>query len=363
MIVSNFNHNHLVVFLVNPNLINFIIGIYSKMIIKGLGISKFYSRKNNDMKTNSSNAVSIFSMRLASPWIVAAILMSLVESCQKTGTAGPSGGGGATPLSKEVILGFDGSNNQLDSIVILSQYNGNKNLSQLQRTTLSRDSAAVFNSALTYNFTYAASLVSSISGSYTESVQYAGKMLNAATQINTSFTTSGGKIVSYVQVTTTTGSPIIPVTTETGNDSALFVYDANGNLSTYTIYQKEFSQKNYSLISKQSFTYSGGNLSQSVNAIFVEGIPVDTMTTTYQYNSKLSAAPLFIFPGVNISVINDLTQVTLTTAGVNPSVTTSTYQTTYNSNNQPVSSTVTVDTTPTPKSSVVLVKEEISYFY
>src|SRR5580692_6798990 len=99
MIVSNFNHNHLVVFLVNPNLINFIIGIYSKMIIKGLGISKFYSRKNNDMKTNASNAVSIFSMRLASPWIVAAILMSLVESCQKTGTAGPSGGGGATPLS------------------------------------------------------------------------------------------------------------------------------------------------------------------------------------------------------------------------------------------------------------------------
>jgi hypothetical protein len=313
------------------------------------------------MRPIESKVVANFFLRFLPGGMIAAILILIVQGCQKTGMTSSSSGGGTALLSKEVIVGFNAQNTQLDSIVMDFQYNGSHNLSQLQQATVSSDSGAVFNQSLTYNFTYAASLISGVTGSYTESIQYGSQTLNAATQINTSFTASGGKIVSYVQTTTTTGSPIIPITTETGNDSATLAYDANGNLSTYIIYQKQYQDPNYSLLSKQTFTFSGGNLSQSVNVLYVEGFSVDTVTTVYEYNSKLSAAPIFIFPGVNISSINDLTQVTLTTNGVNPSVVTSTYQTTYNANNQPVSSTVTVATTPANQGT--LTKEDFSYFY
>jgi hypothetical protein len=94
---------------------------------------------------------------------------------------------------------------------------------------------------------------------------------------------------------------------------------------------------------------------------YVAGILFDTLTTVYQYNGKLSAAPFYIALGVPAGVINDLTQVTETQGGLNPRNDVSSYATTYNSANQPSSSVVTV--TETPAYSGDLGTEKITFFY
>jgi len=297
------------------------------------------------------------------------VAIVLTASCTKTGTSSSSSssnntnnnGGGAALLTKEVIVGWNHLNVEDDSIVFTLQYDANDNLLETQQSTTSVDSNITFTSNLTYNFTYSGNLISAISGTFTQNAVGNSINFNATTQINTAFTSSGGKITGYVQTTNTTGNPILPVTTITGNDSAIFTYDASGNLATYVIYQKEQGTPGYTLLSNESFTFNNGSLTQTVNVLYVAGVEEETVTTAYQYDTKLSPSPLFIAIGVPIGMKNDISQVTETHSGIPNQTDVSSYATTYNSANQPVSSTVTV--TETPAYSGDLGTEKITYTY
>jgi hypothetical protein len=310
----------------------------------------------------------MFSRFITKP-LITIITMVFAVACTKSGTPSSSSsssstsnnGGGTALLTKEVIVGWNHLNVEVDSIVFTFQYDANNNLTESQESTTSTDSGTTFTTNLTYNYSYSGNVISAVTGTFMQSA--AGPTLNfhATTQINTTFTSSGGKVTGYVQTTNTTGTPFLPLTQITGNDSALFTYDASGNLATYIIYTKDPGIPGYSPFNNESFTFSNGNLTQSVNVIYVAGIAEDTVTTVYQYNSKLSAAPFFIALGVPSGIKNDYTQVTETTAGIVPQTNVNMYSTTYNSANQPTSSTVTV--TETPAYSGDLGTEKITYTY
>jgi len=301
----------------------------------------------------------------AAKYAIFSSIAALALGCSKTGSSGSpgtGGGGGGNLLTKEIVLIFTASGTQLDSIINTYQYNGNKNLSQVQQVSTAQSSSATAVINLDYNFTYAGNTLSNVSGTYMENLKSASANVNATTQINMSFQSSGSKTVSYVQTVQTTGSPITPLSPETANDSVLFTYDASGNLSNLLIYEIAPRTKRYSLFVNESFSFTGGNLTQTVERIYEYGFLADSVTSTYSYNSKISATPAYIFPGVSIVNVNDLTQVDAVTAGLLPSSSTTTYQTTYNSSNQPVSSVVTISKIPASAPNDATT-EKISYFY
>jgi hypothetical protein len=255
-------------------------------------------------------------------------------------------------LTQEILVATNSANVTIDSTVTTYSYDGNKNLTGLQQNSLVTDSGASFTTNLSYSMTYSGNPISGLTGSVAESVVFASITYSSTTQINTTFQSGGGKIIAFVQKTSTSGSSIIPTTSETANDSALLTYNTNGNVATYTVYQ---------LNSQESFTYSSNNLAQSLNIVYDAGIAVDTFTTVYQYDTKLSAAPLYLVPGVAVLSVNDLTQSSVTETGVNPGSVITNYTTTYNTANQPETSTVTVTTTPSNPGSIA--KQTITYTY
>jgi len=287
-------------------------------------------------------------------------------SCTKSGSSSNkndstgTGGNGAL-LTKEVLVAANSSGTTIDSIVTTYQYNVKNEPSILQQTSTSSISGDVITTSLSYNMTYSGNLVTSLTGSYTESVQTPSETVSSTTQISTTFQSSGGQVVSYIQTASTSGTPFIPLTPETGNDSALLTYDGSGNVSTYTIYEVQPGLTGYQLASQENFTYSSSDLSQSVNIIYVAGIAIDTFTTVYQYNTKLSSAPLYIVPGIAVISLNDLTQSVVTETGSNAGTVTTAYTTTYNSANQPSSSKATVTTTPSNPGTIAT--ENITYTY
>jgi hypothetical protein len=312
------------------------------------------------------NQLPTFRLSHLIPAALLPLLITSSISCTKSSSSsnnndstGKSGNGAL--LAKEVLVAANSSGTTVDSMVTTYQYNGNNELSTLQQTSIYSESGDVVTTSLNYNITYSGNLVSSLTGSYTESAQTPTQTVSSTTQISTTFRSGGGQIVSYIQTASTSGTPFIPLTPETGNDSALLTYDANGNASTYTIYEIQPGLSGYTLASKESFTYASSNLSQSVNIIYLEGIAIDTFTTAYQYNTKLSSAPLYIVPGVAVISLNDLTQSVVTETGTNPSTVTTSYTTTYNSANQPASSKATVTTTPSNPG--IIATETITYTY
>ena len=98
----------------------------------------------------------------------------------------------------------------------------------------------------------------------------------------------------------------------------------------------------YEPFSETTYTFSGGNLTQSAEIVYVVGIQTDTYTTVYQYNSKLAASPLFLYPGVAAIITNDLSRTTETETGLIPQTIVTAYSTTYNSANQPASTMATL---------------------
>ena len=302
--------------------------------------------------------------RIVAPTVLALILIASSIGCKKGGSSsssGPTPVNGGALLTSEVLVASNSSGVTIDSIVTSYQYNGNNYLSTLQQTSTSSFSGDVIITSLTYNITYSGNLVSSLTGSYTESAQTPAQTVSSSTQISTTFQSAGGHVVSYIQTASTSGSPFIPLTPETASDSALLTYDANGNLSTYTIYEIEPGLTGYQLASQETYTYASGNLSQSVDIIYLSGIAVDTFTTAYQYNTKLSAAPLYIVPGVSVINLNDLTQSVVTETGDNPGTVTTAYTTTYNAANQPASSNATIATIPGNPNGIA--SEKITYTY
>jgi hypothetical protein len=314
------------------------------------------------MKKSNSCRSHVKESLIQIPVYLILIALLALSACTKSGGPGGTGSGGkGTLLAKEVIVGKDVAGVQVDSVVFALQYGANNNLSELQQDTWSQLAGNSVTISLTYQFTYSGNLVSSFTGNYSQTIKEGGQTYNSADQLNTTFYATGGQVTSYLQLATLSGAKVISPTTVTGNDSALLSYDANGNVSRYTIYEKNQGAKKFTLYFDETFSYSGGNLAQTINFEYVLGIPLDTVTTVYTYNGKLSAAPVQLVPGVNINNINDISSFTRTTVGAVPSTNVTTYQTTYNSSNQPVSSIVTVMENPfTPET---LASETITYSY
>ena len=252
-----------------------------------------------------------------------------------------------------------GSLGTIDSVVYQFQYNGSGQLSGLQQTTISSFSGTTFNTAISYTYTYSGSLVTSIAGTVNESITGTSGTYSSTTTLTMTFQSAAGKITGYVQTASTTGSPLIPATPETANDSAVITYDGSGNVASYDLYL--LSSGSYIPWTQETFTLSSGNMTGTALNEYVAGVLTNTQTTTYTYNSKLAASPYYGIPGVPINNANDVTGESQTTTGTNPASLTYTYTTTYNSANQPGSSSVAV--TQTPANADNITGEQITYTY
>lgn len=287
----------------------------------------------------------------------------LFSSCSKTSSSPSSGPGTSTNplLSKEVLIAKNSAGVEVDSVVTQFQYDANHHLIQTQQTSIGQFSGVVSTTTVVYNLLYANNLVSSLTGTVTQSIVSGSQNYSATTQIATAFQASGNQITSFVQKATTTGTFTFPLTQETGNDSAILAYDASGNVSSYNVYQIPPGSSSYLPLSQETFSYNSGNLAQSVNVEYLAGVQSNTVTSTYQYDSQSSAAPFFISPGIPIASTNDLSKLTQTSAGVNQQSIVTSYTTTYNSANQPVTSNATLNITPSDPNNIT--SETISYTY
>jgi hypothetical protein len=299
------------------------------------------------------------------------LLITASVSCQKSSSSNSSNNnnndstgksGNGSLLKQEVLVAANASGVTVDSIVTSFQYNSNNLVTGYQENSILTDSGATVTTNLSYTITYSGNLPSGLTGTFTETAQDGALNESATIQINTTFQSGSGQIVSYVQRTnTTSGTVFIPPTQITGNDSALLTYDASGNLSAYNIYNIPNGSSTYEPFSETTYTFSGGNLTQSVENVYVVGIQTATYTTVYQYDSKLAASPLFLYPGVAAIITNDLSQTTETETGLIPQTIVTAYNTTYNSANQPASTTANL--TITPNNSGGLASEKITYTY
>jgi hypothetical protein len=309
-----------------------------------------------------------FSKLVIVAWAVASAV-----ACSKSSSSGPStssntdttkssstGTGSGTGLLKTEVLSVQaGTLGTIDSVVYQFQYNSSKQVSGLQQTTISSFSGTTFNTSIAYTYTYSGSLVSSIAGTVNESVTGSSGNYNSTTTLTVTFQSASGKITGYVQTATTTGSSLIPATPENANDSAVITYDGSGNVASYNLYL--LSSGSYIPWTQETFTLSGGNMTGTVLNEYVAGVETNTQTSAYTYNSKLPASPYYGIPGVPISSANDVTSETQTTTGINPATISYTYTTTYNSANQPSSSSVAVAQTPANADNIT--SEQITYTY
>lgn len=312
------------------------------------------------------NQLPAFRFHHLTATVLLILLITASISCKKsssstssTDSTGKSGSGAL--LSKYVLVAANVSGATVDSVVYNYQYDGNNNLTGLQQSTTITLSGAVSGTTISYTMTYSGNVITGLTGTANENVTISSNSYSATTQVNTTFQSSGGHVTSYVQHATTTGSPLVPTSPLLANDSALLTYDAKGNIATLTLYQIDPQNGQYLLSSTESFTFSGGNLSQTVLVTYAGGVAADTFTSNYQYDSKVSAVPLYLVPGIAIINANNLTQSVDTETGVNPGSVTTNYTNTYNSANQPSSSTATVTTTPA--NSGVIATENITYTY
>jgi hypothetical protein len=285
------------------------------------------------------------------------LLLMIALGCTKSATKGPTGGSGNL-LTKEVLTAQDASGATLDSVTTTFQYNSQNQVSQLQQTSIASLSGTASSTIVaTYNFTYSGAQATGFTGTVVETLKSPLLTESSTTTVSTTFEYSGGRIVEFSQQATSNNTPVLGVTAYTGNDSANINYDANGNITSYNMFINQNSVNN----TYETFTYTAGNLTQSVLVVFVGGVPTDTTTTTYTYDTKLSPVPSYLFPGVAIPSLNDVTSSDMVTTGINAQTVATTYTTTYNSSNQPVTSSGTVVETPT--SQYAFTHETIAYTY
>jgi len=298
--------------------------------------------------------------------VIMAAAILLAQGCKKNlpGTPGTSGITGATALLTEVTLvGMNAANNTIESAKTLISYDANDNFTQTQFTDTSYDLDITFITNETTTFTYGSSFISNLTEAITTQTSVLGQTpygTNDSTFVT--FYSSGGQVTYFTTINkiSTTGVPF--PTTKTTLDSSLVTYDANGYVSSYIVYQQDTVQGGlFNLFYTQTFTYSGSNLA-GYTLINYATPNQSTTTATYSYNNHYAASPFYsIIPGIIIKSTNDLSNLTLTQTGVNAGSTVYTYNTTYNSSNQPTLSSVTVSMTPTSAS--LPVAETIHYYY
>jgi hypothetical protein len=313
---------------------------------------------------NSSNSIPrpYHTYRFFLKLVFATILLVFAIACKKNAPGTGLGGGGATKLlTKVVLVGRNASNNVVESATTIISYDANDNFieSQFTETSSSLDITITTNEVT--QFTYGASLISSLTESITTQTSVLGQApYNINDSTYTNFHASGSQVDYFVSnnIISTTG--FFPTTTNT-LDSALVTYDANGYVSTYTVYRQDTVPGPYRLFYKQAFSYGGNNLAGYVLTNY--STPNNDVTTaTYTYNNHNSASPFYgIIPGIFIKSANDVSELNETQTGINAGNTTYTYSTSYNSFNQPTLSSVLISMTPANAS--IPVAETINYYY
>jgi hypothetical protein len=308
-----------------------------------------------------------------SKWVMVAWIVASAVACSKNSSSNSSSsssstdttksstgsGSGSGLLKQEVLTMQAGTLGTIDSVVYQFQYNSSKQLSGLQQTTISSFSGTTFNTVISYTYIYSGSLVSSIAGTVNESITGSAGTYSSTTTLKLAFQSAAGKITGYVQTATTTGSSLIPPTPETAEDSAVITYDGSGNVASYDLYLLDSAS--YIPWTQETFTVSSGNMTGTVLNEYVAGVLTNTQTSTYSYNAKLAASPYYGIPGVPINNINDVTTESQTTTGINSATISYTFTTTYNSANQPSSSSVAVSQTPANPDNIT--GEQITYTY
>jgi hypothetical protein len=313
----------------------------------------------NERKFTSTQAIS---NSLFSTLFLISLLTLSIQSCKKN-TAGTGNGNGNGPgllLSGYTLVGTNASNNVVESATNLITYDGNNNITETQfvDTSFQLEMTIIVNTIT--KFTYGPSFIGSATESITTQNTVVGQAPYGVTDSSyLTFYAGTSQVDSFVtsSIINTTG-PLVGPTTLT-MDSALLTYDANGEVSSYTVYQIEKLPGPYTLFYKQTFTYNGSNLAGYV----LTNYPASSVTTaTYSYNSHNAAAPFYsIIPGILLKTANDLSEISETQTGVNAGHTTYSYSSSYNSTDQPVVSTVLISMTPT--NALFPVSETITYSY
>jgi len=294
-----------------------------------------------------------------------ALAMLFAQSCKKNppGTPGTGGITGATALLTQVTLvGTNAANNTVESAATMISYDANDNFTQTQFADTAFDLDITFITNETTTFTYGGNLISSLTEAITTQTSVLGQQpygTNDSTYIT--FYASGGQVAYFISLNkiNTTGVP--DPTSITTMDSSLVTYDANGYISTYTVYEQDTIPGSYHLFYTQTFTYSGKNLT-GYTLINYATPNQSTTTASYTYNNHYAASPYYnIIPGVFIQTQNDVSGLSLAQTGVNAGNTVYAYNTSYNASNQPILSSVTISRTPTNAS--LPVAETIRYYY
>ncbi len=298
--------------------------------------------------------------------LLVATIVLFAQGCKKNpaGTPGTGGITGATALlTKVTLVGTNAVNNTVESATTLISYDANDNFTQTQFTDTSFGLNITFITNEITTFTYGGSLISNLTEAVTTLTSVLGQTpygTNDSTYIT--FYSSGGQVTYFTTINRISTTGVAFPTTITTLDSSLVTYDANGYITSYTVYQQDTVPGGlYNLFYTQTFTYSGGNLAGYVLINYATPNQ-STTSAAYTYNKHYAASPFYsIIPGIFIKSANDVSGISLTQTGVNAGSTVYTYNTTYNSSNQPTLSSVAVSMTPTNASFPVA--ETIQYYY
>jgi hypothetical protein len=318
-------------------------------------IDRLKKCKMNQLLPSTSNTIC---NHAPATWAIAILLTATSFSCTKNGLPGlqtPGGTHGAL-LEKTVTIAVTPQNVVQDSIATVYLYNTNKTVPEIQQTVYGQNMGIVVTSTSTYDFTYAGDVLTGSTETSNGQNSENGVVESTSNIVSTTvYHASGDQIVSYATLVsvTSTVSGGFSYTTST-NDSTALTYNGNGKLTQWNMYEELPGTTNYLTFSTESFTYDGSNLSSYVDIVYpVSTNPhpgeIDTITAVYDHNSKSTSEGIFtVIPGVSFILnANDISKLTLTTVGYTPGVMTVSYNTTYNSADQPTVSVSTISTNPT----------------
>jgi hypothetical protein len=297
--------------------------------------------------------------------LLVATIVLFAQGCKKnppgTGTSGITGA--TALLTKVTLVGTNAVNNTVESATTLISYDANDNFTQTQFTDTSFGLDITFITNEITTFTYGGSLISNLTEAITTQTSVLGQTpygTNDSTYIT--FYSSGGQVTYFTTINRISTTGVLFPTNVTTLDSSLVTFDASGYITRDSVFQQDTVPGGlYNLFYTQTFTYSGGNLAGYVLINFATPNQ-STTTAAYTYNKHYAASPFYnIIPGIFIKSANDVSGISLTQTGVNAGSTVYTYNTTYNSSNQPTLTSVAVSMTPTNAS--LPVAETIQYYY
>ncbi|HLX65342.1 MAG TPA: hypothetical protein VKR41_00055, partial [Puia sp.] len=145
-----------------------------------------------------------FRLQLLTTTALLILVITTFPGCKKSSnssnsTNSNSKGGSGALLTQEVLVAANSSGVTVDSIVSNYHYNSNNQVTGFQQVSTLTDSGATVTTNVSYTITWSGNLPSGLTGTFTETAQYGALNESATVAINTTFQSTGGQIVSYVQ--------------------------------------------------------------------------------------------------------------------------------------------------------------------